>query len=112
MFRMCSSQIPPLRSSLMLIQKRQLHSENLHWPTPQRMVTWQLSTPLIFRAPDMFKRKPITSDGYRCHTLTMRKSSTPRQHGSGNNEPLAEMYAIYGLILIGKLTVSENPLDS
>src|SRR6266404_4778303 len=74
MLRMCSSQTPPLRSSLMLIQKRQLHSENLLWPTPQRMDTLLLWTTPTFPAWDMFKKKAaITLDGFRCHILTIRK---------------------------------------
>src|SRR5258707_13515976 len=67
MFRTCSSQTPRLRSSLMSIQKRQLRSENLLWPTPQKMDTLLLSTTYIFRASDMFKKKATTSDGFRCH---------------------------------------------
>src|SRR6266478_2889330 len=73
MFRMCSSQTPPLRSNLMSIQKQQLHSENLLWPTPQKMDTLSLSTTYIFRASDMFKKKATTSDGFRCHIRTIRK---------------------------------------
>src|SRR5258708_4333769 len=73
MFRTCSSQTPPLRSSLMSIQKQQLHSENLLSPTPRRMDTWWLSTTYLFRASDMFKKKATTSDGFRCHILTIHK---------------------------------------
>src|SRR5713226_6568474 len=73
MFKMCSSQTPPLRSSLMLIQKQQLHSENLLSPTPQRMDTLLLWTTFIFRASDMFKKKATTSDGFRCHILTIHQ---------------------------------------
>src|SRR5258708_2770391 len=71
MLRMCSSQILPLRSSLTLIQKRQLHSENLLWSTPQRMDTLSLSTTYIFRASDIFKRRAITSGGFRYHIRTI-----------------------------------------
>src|SRR5258705_3388565 len=74
MFRMCSSQTPPLRSSLMSIQKQQLHSENLLSPTPRKVDTLSLSTTLTFRASDMFKKKAITSDGFRCHILTIHKN--------------------------------------
>src|SRR5258708_38321052 len=55
MFRMCSSQTPPLRSSLTLIQRQQLHSENLLWLTLQRMVTLLLWTTYLFRASDMIR---------------------------------------------------------
>src|SRR5882724_4640567 len=72
-FRMCSSQTPPLRSSLTSIQKQQLHSENLLSPTPQRMDTLSLSITYLFRASDMFKKKATTSDGFRCHILTIHK---------------------------------------
>src|SRR6266478_7596945 len=73
MFRMCSSQTPPLRSSLTSIRKQQLRSENLLWLTLQRMVTLLLWTTFIFRASDMFKKKAITSGGFRCHIRTIRK---------------------------------------
>jgi hypothetical protein len=73
MFRMCSSQTLRLRSNLMLIQKRQLHSENLLSPTPRRMDTLSLSTTLTSLASDMFNKKVTTSDGFRCRILTMCK---------------------------------------
>src|SRR6266480_1459654 len=42
-------------------------------PTPQRMDTLSLSTTYLFRASDMFKKKAITSDGFRCHILTIHQ---------------------------------------
>src|SRR5260370_30813985 len=73
MFRMCSSQTPPLRSSLTSIQKQQLHSENLLSPTPRRMDTWWLSTTFTFPVSDMFKKKATTIGGFRYHIRTIRK---------------------------------------
>src|SRR5258705_13188923 len=103
MFRMCSSQTPPLRSSLMLIQKRQLHSENLLWPTPQRMDTLLLSTTLIFRASDMFKKKAITSDGFRCHILTIHQEldDAASARRTENSESSSGVFTMYDLIIIG-----------
>jgi hypothetical protein len=57
----------------MSIQKQQLHSENLLSPTPRRMDTWWLSTTFTFPVSDMFKKKAITSGGFRCHIRTIRK---------------------------------------
>src|ERR1700704_1808091 len=74
MFRMCSSQTPPLQSSLTSIQKQQLHSENLLSPTPQKMDTLSLSTTYIFRVSDIFKKKAITTGGFRYHIRPIHKN--------------------------------------
>src|SRR5258705_2533863 len=86
MFRMCSSQTPPLPSSLMSIQKQLLHSENLPSPTPQRMDTLWLSTTSTFRASDIFKKKAITSGGFRCHIRTIHKNRVDAASRGGNHD--------------------------
>src|SRR6266851_6722423 len=74
MFRVCSSQTPPLRSSLMSIQQQRPRSENLLSPTPRRMDTLSLSTTYLFQVSDMFKSKAITSGGFRCHIQMIHKN--------------------------------------
>src|SRR6266478_10196772 len=74
MFRTCSSQTPPLRSSLMSIQKQQLHGENLLSPTPQGMDTLSLSITFTFPASDIFKKKAIITGGFRYHIRTIHKN--------------------------------------
>jgi hypothetical protein len=44
------------------------------WPTPQRIDTLSLSTTFTLLASDMFKKKAITSGGFRYHIRTIRKN--------------------------------------
>src|SRR5258705_3261600 len=103
MFRMCSSQTPPLRSSLTSTQKQRLHSENLLSTTAQRMDTLSLSTTYLFRASDMFKKKAITSDGFRCHILTIHQEldDAASARRTENSESSSGVFTVYDLIIIG-----------